>query len=498
MKKHDLKTISMVMVLVISILSTGVPIQAQQEVTSEANALPSEIKIGGVFPIVKRPDAGRDRRDAFLMAVSEINNQTGASRILPVGVKLVPIVKDDDNSAAGGTAAAQALIAEGVHIVIGSSGSSVSAAMAAELGPQKIPQVSYAASSPTLSDRSLYPYFMRVAASDADQGKAVADLVQAFGWTKGASIHTSDSYGTGLVSVFTEIFNNKGTMITDQKFEPGATDVAAQIQAIVDTNPQFILGHFIDVDAATAVKKSWELGAIEIPWITTDGWSTTATFANDATVKKAMQHMIGTTPAPLTGAGYQAFNKSWFDPKWDYLEGPAFSQSSGNAFNAYAPLSYDSVYVAASGLAAANTTDGETLLNALYNITQDGASGMVRFNNLGEVIGRYEYVQLVGDSYMTFGNWEGTATLNSGEITLPDRSVWTIAENKATMKGPAQAQKESPGFGGHASLLILGLMFLIAVVIRRRKKSWGTPDQSIASDLRGSNPKASIDRPGCK
>ena len=44
-----------------------------------------------------------------------------------------PIVKDDDNSAAGGTTAAKALITEGVQIVIGSSGSSVSAAMATDL-----------------------------------------------------------------------------------------------------------------------------------------------------------------------------------------------------------------------------------------------------------------------------------------------------------------------------------------------------------------------------
>ena len=279
------KTTLLILVLTVAVLTAGIfPVVAQSGESENASGLPSEIKIGGVFPIVKRPDAGRDRRDAFLMAISEINNQTGANRILPEGVKLVPIVKDDDNSAAGGTAAAQALIAEGVHIVIGSSGSSVSAAMAAELGPQKIPQISYAASSPSLSDRTLYPYFMRVAASDADQGKAIGDLVSVFGWKKGATIHTSDSYGVGLISVFAEIFKkNGGVIITDQQFDPGATDVAAQAQSLVDSNPEFILGHFIDVDAATAVKKAWEVGAIRKPWITTDGWSTTATFANDDT-----------------------------------------------------------------------------------------------------------------------------------------------------------------------------------------------------------------------
>lgn len=48
----------------------------------------------------------------------------------------------------------------------------------------------------------------------------------------------------------------------------------------------------------------------------------------------------------------------------------------------------------AKGLAVANTTDGETLLKTLYKIKHDGASGSIEFNNLGEIIGRYDYVQL--------------------------------------------------------------------------------------------------------
>lgn len=475
MKKQYGTAILLVTVLLVSTLSASAV--AQPAEPNEESKLPAEIKIGGVFPIVKRPDAGRDRRDAFLMAVSEINNQSGADRILPEGVKLVPIVKDDDNSAAGGTAAAQALIAEGVHIVIGSSGSSVSAAMAAELGLQKIPQISYASSSPSLSDRSLYPYFMRVAASDADQGRAVADLVQAFGWTRVATIHTSDSYGNGLITVFTEIFEGRGgTIITEQEFDPGATDVSAQVQAIVDVKPELVIGHFIDVDAAAAVKKAWMLGAIELSggtWIATDGWSTTATFANDATVKKAMQKMIGTTPVPLTGGGYQSFNQSWFDPKWNFLEGPAYSQSSGTAFNAYAPLSYDSVYVAAKGLAAAKTVDGETLLNTLYGVTHDGVSGFIEFNELGEVIGRYEYVQLDDETYTVFGRWQDVATLDSGEITLSDGSIWTIADNKATCEEKAQPKTSSstPGFGNPELLVALCLAAIVTVAIRRKRKS---------------------------
>ena len=87
MKKQYGTAILLVMVLLVSTLSASAV--AQPAEPKEESKLPAEIKIGGVFPIVKRPDAGRDRRDAFLMAVSEINNQSGADRILPEGVKLV-------------------------------------------------------------------------------------------------------------------------------------------------------------------------------------------------------------------------------------------------------------------------------------------------------------------------------------------------------------------------------------------------------------------------
>ena len=186
-------------ILVISILLLSVGIMAVQAKPKKTHAFTANIKLGGVFPIVKRPDAGRDRRDAFLMAVAELNeqpadgNDAGGTRILPDGINFTEIVKDDDNTAAGGTFAASTLISEGVDVVIGSSGSSVSAAMAAELGPEKIVQLSYASSSPTLSNRNLYPYFMRNVPSDADQGIALADLVDTFNWTKGATICTTDS-----------------------------------------------------------------------------------------------------------------------------------------------------------------------------------------------------------------------------------------------------------------------------------------------------------------
>lgn len=458
---------------ILSSLSLGQAAPQQTKISTtespkKTTALPTEIIMGGVFPWVVREEAGRDRRDAFWIAIHEINNQSGAARILPAGVSIKGIAVDDLNTAEGGTAAANTLVGQNVDIVIGSSGSSVSAAMAVVLGAQQIVQISYASSSPSLSDRDDFPYFMRVAASDADQGQAIADLVTSFGWTTGATIHTSDSYGTGLIDVFTDAWS--GTVATDQQFDPGATDVSAQVQAIKDADPDFVLGNFIDNDAATVMQKAADLGVDDIPWIMTDGWSTTATAAKATAVKDAMQKAIGTTPAPLTGAGYAAFNTTWFDEDWDWLEGPLAAQTSGTAFNSYAPLAYDAVYVAAKGLAAANTTDGDDLLDALYDITHEGASGSVSFNAIGEVVGRYDYVQLEDTTFTTFGEWQDGETYVAGTMTLQDGSEWTRTTTTITKTSEDTSDEDSPGFTGLEVLLILGLVGLGFAITRRKER----------------------------
>ncbi len=471
MKKRILIPILIFSLLLISSVSFSTAIPAEPQ---KAHALPAEIKVGGVFPITARPDAGPDRRDGFIIAINEINNQTGTDRILPAGVNLTYNVQDDLNTAAGGTTAAEALISWGADIVLGSSGSSVSAAMASALTPHKIVQISYASSSPALSDRGLYPYFMRVCASDADQGIALAKLVKAFGWTKGAVIHTSDSYGTGLVEIFKENFNDTGTILTDQSFEAGATDVSAQVQSIKDKNPQFILGNFIDEDAKTVMKKANDLGMADYVWLTTDGWSTQATIT-DADVKTAMALSIGTNPAPSTGTGLSDFNDTWFDSEWAFLETPANSQSTGTPFNSYAPFSYDAVYVAAKGLAAANTTDGDALKTALYAVTHEGATGSIKFSDLGEVVGRYDYVQLKDSTFTAFGEYAipsgsttAAAVLDDGTITLADSSEWSIASNVVTnTKTGVHEGGPVPGFELLVFILAMGTL---VVTVRKRRK----------------------------
>ena len=57
--------------------------------------------------------------------------------------------------------------------------------------------ISYASTSPHLSNKELYPTFFRTVPSDAGQGAAMVDLIYGAGWRKVLVIHSNDEYGSG-------------------------------------------------------------------------------------------------------------------------------------------------------------------------------------------------------------------------------------------------------------------------------------------------------------
>lgn len=74
--------------------------------------------------------------------------------------------------------------------LIGPGSSSVAIQVQNLLQLFNIPQIAYSATSMDLSDKSLYKYFMRVVPSDAQQARAMVDIVKRYNWTYVSAIHT--------------------------------------------------------------------------------------------------------------------------------------------------------------------------------------------------------------------------------------------------------------------------------------------------------------------
>ncbi len=150
-------------------------------------------------------------------------------------------------------------------------------------------------------------------------------------------------------------------------------------------------------------------------------------------------------------------------------------------FNSYAPFAYDAVFAAAYGIKlAVERADGDfniikngtALLEALYDVEFDGATGHIKFNSNGEVDGKYTIVQLQGDEYKTLGTWDNFNGLDFSvsTITLPGGTVWTFSNGKFTCDNCTE-QEASPSFGAIEFLVAIFTSLVLAEVFRRKRKT---------------------------
>jgi len=87
---------------------------------------------------------------------------------------------------------------------------------------RSIPQISYASSSPELSDADLYPTFFRTPPSDDLQAEAVADfLLTNLGFSQACIVNTdTDSYSVSGANAFEHSFTAAGGIIVERFFVP--------------------------------------------------------------------------------------------------------------------------------------------------------------------------------------------------------------------------------------------------------------------------------------
>ncbi|MHA2032820.1 MAG: right-handed parallel beta-helix repeat-containing protein, partial [Candidatus Kariarchaeaceae archaeon] len=175
-----------------------------------------------------------------------------------------------------------------------------------------------------------------------------------------------------------------------------------------------------------------------VTFIINDGSTTTATFAGDIDVENGMQNMLGTTPGSLNGPNYQTFIDTWnsvstcSNSTGDSQITCGFART-GKIPNPYTLLAYDAVYVAAKGFAetialnssfSATPAEADQLLDALYNVTHEGAGKFVEFNAIGETHSSYQYLTLNNTLFNSFGSWNGTTSFSANSVTLPGGIEW--------------------------------------------------------------------------
>ncbi|OLS23476.1 MAG: hypothetical protein HeimC2_26800 [Candidatus Heimdallarchaeota archaeon LC_2] len=377
----------------------------------------TDIKLGGLFPLTGTLSGGGvEREAAFRYAVDLIN----ADDTTFPDINIVPVIKDTETNPDTGVQVAGEVISDGVVGIVGAASSGVSKAIASGPGQaSKIPQISYSSTNAGLSNSTAYPYFLRVVPGDQFQGQALAGTLDDLDITAVATLASNDDYGLGGITIFEDEFEAAGgTIVTKQRFDQGATDVKAQLQAIADSTATVIVINAIVGDAGTVFSQAGDIGVTAkdgYKWVGSDGPTQKASFQDSGVTNEdklaAMQGMIGTSPLRGVGTVYADFLAGWA-----LLDSGDFAGAGDDDANLYATYAFDATFTFAHALqamaaAGEDYEDGDLLLAKLKLTDFTGTTGKVTFDVNGDRLAVYDVVNLVGEEFIIVGDWNTVSGL---------------------------------------------------------------------------------------
>ncbi|WP_335985887.1 ABC transporter substrate-binding protein [Glycomyces sp. MUSA5-2] len=299
---------------------------------------------------------------------------------------------------------ADALIAQGVHAVIGAASSGVSFQFIDKLYEEGIVQVSPANTSPDFTTYPRGDYYFRTAPSDVLQGRVLADTIIQDGHEKIAILALQDAYGTGLADSVEQNFTEfGGEVVLKTIYDPTATEFSAEVSAVADSGADaIVLVTFNEIVNLGPALAEGGLSAQDIPWYLVDGnlADYSETFPAGF-MEGAKGTFPGADPAEIRDRLLEV------DPELtDFTYGPeSYDATSLVALAAIAGDSIDSetikdnlIDVSSGGTKCTGFTECAELLaeDNTADIDYEGYSGPIEFSPEGDVnaatIGVYQYL----------------------------------------------------------------------------------------------------------
>ena len=289
-------------------------------------------------------------------------NEANASGELLDG-STITLVKGDAtciDSAAAVTAAEQ-VVAEGVVAIFGADCSGVTKAITQNVGmPNGIPNISPAATSPSLTTEPDNGLFYRTAPSDARGGEVLAGITADKGVKSVAITYINNDYGVGLADVFEAAVKAAGVEVTAKIAHEGdKADYSAEVGVLsaAGGDALAVLG-YIDQGGNNIIRGSLDAGSFD-QFALGDGMigsSLEDAFGNE------LNGSWGSTPGSL-GASFQKFQ--------------AYASANGvDPDSVYAGESYDAAALLILAMQAGDcdisgcngSTDGRSIADNIQKI----------------------------------------------------------------------------------------------------------------------------------
>ncbi|XP_028849794.1 glutamate receptor, metabotropic 6a [Denticeps clupeoides] len=460
-----------------------------------------DITLGGLFPVhAKGPagvpcgeikkEKGIHRLEAMLYALDQINSDPDLLPNITLGARILDTCSRDTYALEQSLTFVQALIQkdtsdircsngeppiirkpERVVGVIGASGSSVSIMVANVLRLFEIPQISYASTSPELSDNNRYDFFSRVVPPDSYQAQAMVDIVKAMGWNYVSTLASEGNYGESGVDAFIQISREAGGLCVAQSLKiprdpkPGEFDkIIKRLMETSNARGVIIFASEDDIKRVLEAAKRANLTG-QFLFVGSDSWGAKITPILDQ--EDMAEGAVTILPKRASIEGFDQYFTSrslennrrniWFAEFWEddfrcKLTRPGIkidsekkkctgnervSRDSTYEQEGKVQFVIDAVYAMAHALHnmhqdlcpgstgvcdKMDPVEGRLLLSYIRSVNFNGSAGTgVLFNENGDAPGRYDIFQyqvtnITNPGYKVIGQWTNNLRLNLEEM----------------------------------------------------------------------------------
>ena len=351
------------------------------------------VRIGASAPLTgPQAHLGKDNENGTRMAIDDAN----AKGIMIGGRKahFELISEDDQADPKTATIVAQKLVDNKVNGVIGHLNSGTSIPAAKIYSDNGIPQISPSATAVAYTSQGFKTAF-RVMANDAQQGRVLGEYAaKNLGAKKIAVIDDRTAYGQGLADEFIRSAQANGAEIVAHEYtNDKAMDFTAVLTAVKAKKPDLLFYGGMDAQGGPMAKQVKAL-ALKSKFMTGDGGYTPEFIKLAGAAAEGVYASLPGVPLDKMPGGRE-FEKR-FVAKYQPIQ-------------LYAPYCYDAVNVMIAAMQKAGSANPAKYLPALANISYDGVTAKIQFDEKGDLKGGAITIYQVKG-----GKWQPLATMGAG------------------------------------------------------------------------------------
>ncbi|PIA37059.1 hypothetical protein AQUCO_03100071v1 [Aquilegia coerulea] len=332
----------------------------------------------------------------------------------------------------------------------------------------RVPIISFSATSPSISSTKT-PYFIRTALNDSTQVKAIAAIVEAFGWREIVPVYEDTDYGKDMIPYLNDAIQDVNARVPYRSIiSPSSTAVQIQneLHRLMAMQTRVFVVHMRPALSSQLFLIAKKVGMMTegYVWIMTDSF-TDHMISMNASVVNSMQGVLGINPYFHKSKSLDNFRSKW--RRKIFQENHDIHDADMSVWGLWA---YDSVWALATAIEKVNTvsprfnnlndrrnsTDlealgvsqiGPKLLETILQTNLNGLSGKFWLKDGQLQSSAFNIVNVIGKGGRNIGFWSPTLGISRKLNLTTGKNIYkTDKGDLGPIIWPGDTTKEPKGW----------------------------------------------------